>query len=232
MFSQENREEGDFFGIGISYGFNIPAADMANRFGSNFHAGLSLDWFKHAWNGSFGIEGLILFGDNVKEDVLANARTDNGAILGFDGEYADVFLRQRGSYAGIYAQKIILPQNNNQRSGLAVGLGLGVLQHKIRIQDDTRNATQFEGAYQKGYDRNTVGPALKQSFSYLYLSKTNNVNFKVALEIMEGFTKSRRAVNFDTMEHPDGTRIDLLVGLNLKWFIPLKDMREPEEIYY
>ncbi|MBT8191574.1 MAG: hypothetical protein HKN67_14045 [Saprospiraceae bacterium] len=230
--AQEKNKEGDFFGVGISYGLNIPAADMADRFGLNFHAGLSLDWFKQSWNGSYGLEGLFLFGSEVKEDVLANARTSNGAILGFDGEYADIFLRQRGTYFGAYIQKTLVPQKGNDRSGLAASFGIGVLQHKIRIQDDTRNATQFEGEYKKGYDRNTVGPAFKQSLSYLHLSKTNNVNFKIAIEFTEGITSSNRAVNFDTMEKPSGNRFDLLIGLNLKWFIPLKDMREPEEIFY
>lgn len=231
-FGQEESERGSFLGLGFSYGLNIPVGELADRFGTNFHAGLSLDWFDGNKNASYGIEGYILFGDNVKEDVLASMRLDNNAILGFDGSYADVFLRERGNYLGLYYRKIVAPLKQNKRSGLAVGVGVGALQHKIRIQVDTRNAPQLEGEYQKGYDRNTFGPALKQMLSYTHLGKSKSVNFALSLEITEGFTKSMRAANFDTQEKPDSGRLDILIGLDFKWFIPLKDNRVPEEIFY
>ena len=224
--------EGDFFGVGISYGLIKPTGDLGQRFGTNFQASLSVDWFKDKLNGSFGLEGYILFGDGVKEDVLAPLRLENGAILGVDGRYADVFLRMRGNYLGAYFKKIVLPLKSNRRSGLALSAGLGMLQHKIRVQVDTNNAPNLVGNYQEGYDRHTVGPALKQGISYTHVGKSNGVNFAVNFEITEGFTKNKRALNFDTLEADDDGKLDIIMGLNFKWFIPLKDQRPPEEIFY
>ncbi len=230
--AQDDVREGDFFAIGISYGINIPIGTLANRFGTNFHAGLSLDWYKSKFNGSYGIEGNLLFGNNVKEDVISSLRLDNFAILGFDGQYADVFLRERGTYLGVCFKKILIPNKNNFRSGFAAALGIGALQHKVRIQVETRNAPNLDGEYLKGYDRNTVGPAFKQQFSYTHVGKNKNVNYAISFEIMEGITKNRRAINFDSFEKDTKSRFDVLLGIDFKWYIPIKDMREAEEIFY
>ena len=229
---ESEAREGNFFGIGVSYGLVRPIGDLGNRFGTNFQASLSLDWFKEKLNGSFGIEGYILFGDSVKEDVLANLRLENGAILGIDGRYADVFLRMRGNYLGAYIRKNIIPLKSNRRAGLALSAGVGLLQHNIRVQVDTNNAPNLGGVYEEGYDRHTVGPALKQGISYTHVGKSSGVNFAVSFEITEGFTKNQRALNFDTLERDDDSNLDIIMGLNFKWFIPLKDQRPPEEIFY
>lgn len=230
IIAQEEREF-DFTGFSFDYGINIPAGDISDRFGSFFHAGIALDLFKKKFNGLIRLEGNIFFGDQVDEDVLASQRGSNGQILGFDGRYADVFLRMRGAYAGLMVNKMIISSKDNKYSGFSAGLGLGWMQHKIRLQVDSNNAPQFSGDYQKGYDRNSVGPALKQNFSYLHIGKNKSVNYQISLYLIEAFTSNTR-FNFDTGMKDDSGQLDLVIGLDLRWILPIWDKQEPGEIYY
>jgi len=175
---------------------------------------------------------MILFGDNVKEDVVSSIRLDNGRILGNNEAYGDVFLRERGTYLGFYIDKIFLARPNNKCSGLAFGLGAGILQHKIRIQDEQNSIGQLSGDYMKGYDRNSMGPYLKQALKYLHIGKNKSINYSLSLNITEGFTKNTRGYNFDTQLPDNDRRMDILISIELKWYLPIFDLREPEEIFY
>jgi len=230
--AQEDQQINNFIGFGIQYGINFPAADLADRFGHSFHVSSSLDFYNSKWNGMWGLEASVQFGSKVKEDVLEGIRSSNGAVLGFDGRISDVFLRRRGLYTGLYANKNILKSKKNPASGLNLGLGVGLLQHNIRLQDDTNNANQLSGDYAKGYDRLTRGPALKQTLSYLNLGLNRSVNYSIGLSVIEGFTESVRAINFDTQQSAKGKRMDILISLDAKWFIPLKNSGKAEEIFY
>ena len=236
IFSQivvsQNVREDNFIAFGANYGIEVPFGDIADRFGQNFRAGVSLDLFKNKSNSIISLEGFILFSDNVKEDALFPLRQSNGAILGSNGAYVDVFLRQRGTYVGLNYDKIILPRSSNNNSGLAVGLGIGVLQHNIRFQIDSNNAPQFKDDYGKGYDRNTMGFAAKQKISYLHIGKSKSVNYEIALTITEGFTKLTRGVNFDTGLPDNKSRLDILVGLNFKWMIPFSSPSAAQDEYF
>ena len=115
----------------------------------------------------------------------------------------------------------------------STGGGLGIMQHNIRLNIDSNNAPQFDGDYQKGYDRNTLGLALKQKIGFINIGKTKSVNYEIALTITEGFTKSTRGLDFDTMIKNNNSRIDILIGLDFKWMIPLSIQgREEEEYFY
>ena len=232
LTGQEESRTKNFAGLGISYGIDFPSGDMADRFGTSFHAGLSIDFFRSKWKGNFGIEGYIHFGDNVKEDIFSPLRTESGRILGNDGQLAEVFARQRGISLGLYTNKVLVPLKNNPMAGLSGFFGLGIMQHKIRIQDDRGNAGQFSGDYVKGYDRYSIGPYLKQGIEYLHIGKNKSLNYSVSLFITEGFTKGKREVNFDNQLSDQESRFDLLIGLNVKWYLPIIDQREPKEIYY
>lgn len=222
MYGQEERTD-NFIAFGASYGVDMPFADLADRFGTSFHAGISLDLFQNKFNGIFSLEGAIIFGENVEEDVLSTLRLNNGAILGADGAYADVFLRERGSYLGISMDKIIIPSKNNSHAGLALGFGVGVLQHKVKLQVESGNTPQFAGDYEKGYDRNSMGLALKQKIGYLNIGKRKSVNYEIALTVSEGFTKQTRSINFDTGQADNKSRFDVLIGIDFKWFIPFNN---------
>ena len=84
---------------------------LSNRFGNNFSLGGGLDFITEQKNLIFGLKGNNLFGNTVKEDVLASLRDRDGFILGSIGAgqatYAEVFLRERGLYAGGHFGKLI-----------------------------------------------------------------------------------------------------------------------------
>jgi len=229
---QDDYRQENFIAVGFSYGVDIPFGELTDRFGSNFRAAVSVDFFDAKKKLLWGLDGGILFGDNVREDVIAPLRLGNGRIIGNNGQLADVFLRERGTFIGLYASKVLLAAKENPHAGLALGLGVGLLQHNIRIQDELGNASQFSGDYDKGYDRNTLGPYIKQVLKYQNIGKKKTVNYEIALTITEGFTKNTRSINFDTQLPDNDRRLDILVGLSAKWFIPIIDLRETNEIFY
>jgi hypothetical protein len=65
---------------------------------------------------------------------------------------------------------------------------------------------QVQGAYAKGYDRLTNGPAISQYIGWLHLDRKKLVNFNAGIEIIEAFTQNRRDFNFDQMKKDDSKR--------------------------
>ncbi len=216
----------------LNYAFQLPGADMAERFGGNFSLGGGLEYLTAKQNWFIGLQGQFLFGSTVKTDVLAELRTPEGFIYGNNKSVADIQLRERGFYAGVHIGKLLPLSAANPRSALRLSFGAGLLQHKIRIQEDPIAAVpQLEGAYEKGYDRLSNGLALKQFIGYQMLGTEGRINFYAGLEFMQGFTRSRRDFQFDLRGAPEEERLDLLFGLRVGWILPFY-LRKGEEIYY
>ncbi|HOY15924.1 MAG TPA: hypothetical protein PLC89_01465 [Haliscomenobacter sp.] len=217
----------------FTYGLQLPAGTLKERFGTNFIAGGGLDWQWGKKNWVLGIDGQYLFGNRVKEDPLAGLRTVEGYIIGNDREVADIPLRERGWYFGLTAGKVF-PVNDKQspRAGFRVNFGLGYLQHKIRIQDDPlRSVPQLATVYKKGYDRLSNGLALQQFFGYQALSKDRRSNFIGGLEFFQGFTRGRRSFDFATQSATAKGRVDVLMGIRVGWILPFY-ADKAEDIYY
>ena len=224
----------NYITFGAQYGYQVPLSDLAERFGPNFAGTFSVDYYNRKLNGMLGLEWQIQFGNNVKEDVLAPLRIDQGVLLGTDGGIGDIFLRRRGLYIGAYINKIILKSKSMHSSGLALGVGAGVWQHFVRIQNDSDNIGQLRGDYAKGYDRLARGPALRESLSYLHLNPSNSVKYSIVLSFTQGFLNPVRGLNFDTQVAEQGRRLDLFISLDAKWYIPLAEgaSRTKEEVFY
>lgn len=219
--------------INLSYAYQIPSADLSSRFGNNFNLGLNTEYITSKSNLIFGLEGSFIFGNQVKTDVIANLRTPEGWILANDGTVAEILLRQRGFYIGGLVGKIFSLSKSNPRSGIRITLGAGLLQHKIRIQDDpTRDVSALSDVYKEGYDRLTNGLALNQFIGYQLLSQNRRINFYIGLELTEGFTRSRRNFNFDTREAENQNRFDFLYGFRAGWVLPFYFGEGSDEIFY
>jgi len=231
---QEGKE--NFLNTGIKtlnfgYGIEFPFGDLADRYGQNLKFTLGAEKITKS-NWIYGIDFSFMFGNNVKDDVLAAIKLSNGEVLGADNAYADVFTRQRGLFLGANFGKII-SFNNNTRSGLRLTGAIGVLQHNVRIVDDARSLPQIENDYQKGYDRMTRGLAFREFVGYQHISEDKRINFILGLEFTQGFTKHIRAINFDTGLPPTtDTRFDGLVSLKAVWILPFFDDYEDEEVFY
>lgn len=213
-----------------SYAVQVPGGDMAERFGINSNTGGSFI-VKTRSNWLLGIEGFFLFGSNIKEDgILDCIRTSNGQIINKYGEYANYILSERGFFLGVTAGKIIPVFSPNPNSGIIITLSGGLLQHKIRIDNDGNNAPQILDDYKKGYDRLTNGFCFKEFIGYIYFGNKRTLNFYTGFEFYQGFTKNRRNYNFDTMERDDRNRADLLYSFRIGWIIPLYK-RSPDRYY-
>lgn len=215
----------------VGYGWEFPLGDLADRFDDNlkFTVGLeritASDWI-------YGVEFAFMFGDTVKEDVLAPLRLSNNEVLGADNAYADVFMRERGMFLGANFGKLIR-LGRNSRSGIRITGAAGLLAHYIRIADEASSTPQIEGAYLKGYDRLTRGLAFREFVGYQHISQDKRVNFYIGLEFTQGFTRHVRAFDFDTgLPSDQSGRFDGLISLKAAWILPFYDDYQDSQVFY
>ncbi|MDX1409423.1 MAG: hypothetical protein R3330_14850 [Saprospiraceae bacterium] len=218
--------------LSFEYGTQFPAGDLQDRFGHNFNLGSQYELMHLPSGWHAGLKGYFLFGNRVKEDVLALLRTPEGDIIGNDRAPAIVFLRERGFFLGPYAGKIFRLSERAPHSGIKVSVGAGLLQHKIRIQDDTRSVSQLTGDYVKGYDRLTNGLAFYGFIGYQHLDPRGRLNFLAGFDLTSGSTQSRRDFNFDQQLADTQQRTDTLIGFRIGWILPITTGQPPNEIFY
>ncbi len=228
------QEETSVLQFSASYGLQVPGGDLQERFGNNGITGLQVDWtLPSGWTA--GLQASLLFGKNVREDVLAPLRDENGLLYGYGGAPANVLLRQRGQYYGLHLGYFFgrARAGRAARRGIMLQAGAGLLQHKIRIvPDPTNDFPQVAGNYAKGYDRLTNGLALRQSLGYRYLSNDRRINFQLEVEAFQGFTQNRRDWDIDLMATDNRARLDLLFGVRLSWILPFYPGASGDEIEY
>lgn len=218
--------------IGLDYGYNIVGGDMKERFDNNLQVGAKVSYLFKNINFQVGLRGTYFFGDTVKQDVLAHLRDTNGHIIGINGDYAQVKLRQRGFDLGIFGSYVFPFKRINERSGLRIDLGVSLLQHWIRLQDDYNTVAQFDDPYQKGYDRLTNGLALNQFIGFQYLSTNRRVNFYAGFSFTQAWTESRRDYDFSSLSSDLGNRFDLMSGIKVGWILPIYMESQPDELFY
>jgi hypothetical protein len=210
-----------------------PGGDLKDRFGLDMAPSLMLDFLTKN-DFLFGAEAQYFFGTKVKEDPLAKIRVPQGFLIGSNRELADVQLRERGFYSGIFFGKIfqLRPDSRDRVNGIRVTLGGGWLQHKIRLQDDNQTAPQIAGEYQKGYDRLTGGFATNQFIGYQLFTHQKRINFSAGFQFTQGFTKSLRSWNFDQNAADTKSRKDFRTALVFSWAMPFYLGDKAEDRYY
>jgi len=228
------QEEKSFSGsinlVEFSYGFSFSGGDMSDRFGgiSYINSGYS---FLHKSNFLVELKGGFLFGTNVKEDVLAELRKEEGLIIGNNGVDAIVFLRSRGIQLSMNVGKVITFRENS-RSGIKLTAGVGFLQHWIRIQDDVNTLPQLDNDYVFGYDRKTRGLSINQFIGYQVLANNQRLNFSAGVEFTQGFTKNIRTYNFGSAVDHSASRLDLLITPKIGIILSFYKFDSPDEIFY
>jgi hypothetical protein len=217
--------------ISFNYGLQLPAADMEQRFGVNSAVGLAFH-LKTKKNWIFGAEWSYLFGKQVNEEgLMQNLTTDGGFIINNEGGLAKVLILERGSITTVNVGKILSLKNSNPNSGIMIKGGVGLMQHKIRLETQEDLVTQLEGEYIKGYDRLTNGIVFSQFLGYFHMSDNKLSNFYAGFEFYEGFTRGRRELNFDTQVKDNAPRTDILYGFKVGWVIHMYK-RTGREFYY
>ena len=218
--------------ISFEYGGQIPMADMKDRFGAGFNLGSQFEVLHTRNHFLFGLKGFYVFGNTVKEDVLSILRSPDGEIIGNDGAPAIVTLRERGFFIGPYIGKVFPLSDAAPHAGIKIQLGTGLLQHHVRIQDDTRTVEQLTGDYRKGYDRLSNGLVGYLFLGYQHLDPGKRINFLAGFDLTYGSTESRRDFDFSLMRKEEGMRKDILAGVRVGWILPVTTGQAPETIYY
>jgi hypothetical protein len=215
----------------ISYSYQAPGGDLSKRFFGNSAIGGGY-LFKTKKNWLFGADGYFMFRDTIRETgVLDSISTSDGNIIDGNGIYADVRLYERGFNMSLKAGKLFPVWGPNKNSGIVFLCGVGLLQHKIRIENPGNGAPQIKGDYKKGYDRLTNGLAINEFIGYMYLGNSRLVSFYAGFEFTQAWTQNRRSYNFDLMGPDNTKRFDLLSGFRVGWIIPLYK-RSADKYYY
>jgi len=232
--AQNQRDNsGALIGLDFSVGLHRPGGDWAARFGDHGSLGSSVEYFFKKSNFILGLEGYFLFGQKVKEDVLAGIRGPDGLLISNDRSVADIQLRERGFYVGGHLGKLFRLSDFNPKTGIRLTVGAGVLQHQIRLQEEVNvSVSAISGDYKKGYDRLSNGLALNQFIGYQHFSLNRRINFYAGFEFTQAFTQSRRDYNFDTRSTDADTHFDWSYGLRLGWVFPFYLSDKGEEILY
>ncbi len=217
----------------VTYAYQFPGGDMADRFGNNSSIGGGFQW-KTNKNVIVGGEFLYLFGNKVKDidSLMYNLKTNDGDIISMSGNFTNYAIFERGYYISGRIGKLIPVISPNKNSGIVLMGSLGYFQHKIRIEVEKNTAPQLNGDYKKGYDRLAGGFSISQFVGYMYIGDSRLLNFFGGIEFYEAWTKPKRDVNFDTRKPDEITkRFDFLIGLKIGWIIPIFE-RLPEKYYY
>lgn len=219
--NEEVSEKRNAFLFPIGFGFQLPAADMAKRFGWSAAIGGAV-WRKNKNNFIIGGEGSYIFGTTIKEDSLAYfLYNPQGNITNTVGRPANIEFRESGFSYSIRAGKWFPFNTKRPAGGIVAMLGGGFLQHKIFIQEMDNAVPQFLGDYKKGYDRLTNGMALTQFVGYMHLNPRKRVYFLLGIDATEAFTRNRRSYTFDLQRSENEARLDVLLGLRAAWILPI-----------
>jgi len=219
------------FVIGANGTFDIPGADMAERFGLSYRVGPSL-FYKTKSNWMIGAKGDFIFGNRIREDSLMyNITTSEGAFIDKTGVLKNAGVFERGFLAGVQAGKIISFGAAKTDNGLFLMTGVGFVQHRIRIVDKNGDFYQLSGDYKKGYDRLANGWYLEQFVGYNHFAPNALINFHIGLNVTAGFTAGRRDFLYDVRRPGTDSRLDILFGIRGGWYIPMFRQKS-EEIYY
>ena len=228
---QEIKEESDIL-LSISHIFQIPAGNLANRFGNNSDISVSMI-YKDKRDFVITLEGGIIFGPEVKENNLFESiNGDNGVLISQNGEIPIIRLFERGGHVDVNFGKYFQLVDEKHESGMLLSIGLGYLYHKIFIETIVTELPQLNEELLKGYDRLCGGLLIKQFIGYLYFSKKNNIRFLLGIETIQGFTKDLREYNYTTQTYVNQKRVDHLIGLKSGFIIPIKKRNTGKYYYY
>lgn len=219
------------FLVGVNGNFDMPAGDMAKRFGNSYRIGVSLH-YKLKSNWIFGAKFDFLNGPTIREDsLLSGIKDSENTFFNQDGQRIAVNTYERGYMTGLEAGYIFNLSKSVSDNGIMVMTGVGFMQHKILIQDKSESILSLRGDYRKGYDRLTNGIYVEQYIGYLFLSNNGLINFHVGMDFAMGFTGGRRDFWYDVRRPGNDKRTDILWGVRGGWYLPLFK-RKSEEFYF
>ncbi|GIV26809.1 MAG: hypothetical protein KatS3mg027_0623 [Bacteroidia bacterium] len=213
--------------------FQIPYGDLSKRFGNNMSVGGSTI-YKLKSNYLFAIDGNYFFSKNVKEDVMSQLKTSTPSgesfVIDNEGFPADLRITERGWNLTLNFGKIFYIGGNNKNRGIHYQIGLGYLQHKIKLYDAQQKIAAIKGDRIKGYDRLSIGGCVYNYLGYTYLSSNRFVNFTIGLEFYYAITQNVRYYDYATASIDTKIRHDMLAGIKFGWILPV--YRKADGIFF
>lgn len=195
----------------------LPGAELADRFGWSSAIGMQYT-YKSKGQWLIGAEASFIFGTKVKEDSMLNFLLNSDqTLIDFNGFAGDIILDQRAFDLQFSLSRYFLKAGPNENSGFYAGLGVGYLQHKIRVRELADKLPLLEGDYVKGYDRLTGGLFITERIGYRYFANNKRVNFFAELEFGQGFTQGLRSYQYDLRRPFKDRHFDLLNSLKAGW---------------
>ncbi|MEI6747779.1 MAG: hypothetical protein WCM93_01345 [Bacteroidota bacterium] len=232
--AQVNVKDSSIFATMLypSFAYQIPGGDMKERFGSSASIGPGF-MLKTKNNWLLLAEAGFIFGGDVKNEqtILENISTSEGWVIDGNGTYAEIHMYERGFSGMAGFGKIFSGLGPNPNSGIMLMLKGGYLQHKIRIENPGNAAPQVYGAYKKGYDKLSDGPALSGFVGYMFLGNNRLTSFFAGINFTQAWTRSRRIYDFHDMKKDDAVHMDQLYEFKVGWIIPFYK-RASREFYY
>jgi len=203
------------------YTYQLPGGDLSDRFGTCHSLGITFAT-KRFSGLYFGGNANFTFGSDVNEPgLIQNLLSEDNEIVSLEGRAASVLIQQRGFDFSGDIGKFFKFKNANNETGILVTLGVGFIQHNIRFEHQIDDVPQLDEEYKKGYDRLSNGLMLSQNVGWMFFSQKRFGDWYLGLELIEGFTQSRREYNFDTGTSDLGeNRLDILFGVKVGWIVP------------
>ena len=214
------------------YAYEIPAGDLAIRFGDNHKVGAAFS-IKFPNNWIVSLDAGYMFGQNLNEEaysILDDLKTEDGNITSKYGTPGSILMSERGYTVMFKGGKILPFLQANINSGPFIMGGVGFLQHKIRIDNKSNDTPQVSPEYRPGYDHLTYGIAFNQFVGYRLYARNKMTNFYAGVEWTQALTKNRRGYNYNTMSTEDDLRLDMLYSFKVGLIIPLV-RRSPKDFY-
>lgn len=219
------------FNFDLLGNIDLPAADMAKRFGVSYRLGIAMK-YKTAKNWIYGLKGELITGNNIREDsLMINLKTSQGGVITQLGDVLNVGIFERGYMLGVEFGRIFPLLQANKNSGVTTIFSAGFMQHKIKLFDKDNSFPQLRDNYFKGYDRLSNGMYLENFTGYTYYSSNKLINFYAGLDVVWGYTKGRRDYLYDVARADNDRRNDILFGFKLGWIVPIYK-KVTEETYY
>lgn len=222
----------NFTMVNVSASWNIPQADLAQRFGNFASAGIAgLRKSKKGW--LWGGSAQFHFGNKVKErNMISGITVYDGFVVSSDGTLSDIQYLMRGFQGSLSFGKILPFGGRNPNCGFYVLVNGGFIQHKIRFELERKtNVPSLTGEYKKGYDRMSNGWTASPSLGYLFLSNKRTINFFAQVDFNYASTVNRRSYNFDTGLPDERIRNESFFSFRFGWVLPIY-RSAPADFFY
>ncbi len=231
--AQTGPQHVNAFLLQLDYGVSYPGGDLKQRFGRFSSLSVTPVIYFHKPLMTIGPVFHYHFGRRIKVDALSNIRDEYGHIIGSNTQVATVVQRMRGIQIGLHGSKIFNFSKTTGVHGIETGLSIGYFQQWIRLQDDSRTATQLLDAYIKGYDKLCGGYFIEPHIAYTYMSANRRLNLKAGIKFNLGFTESLRTYNYNTFQEISGKRKDNFITLFFNYSLPIYfNSRDDSQYYY